>query len=473
MPELGKKLEHPVFRLVSEIGKETGLSVFVIGGYVRDLILGRPTSDIDIVVHGSGIEVAERLAGKLGNNAKVTVYKNFGTALVHFNDLNIEFVGARKESYRADSRKPLVEDGTLEDDQNRRDFTINALALSLNEKDFGTLVDPFNGMEDITNGIIRTPLEPGITFSDDPLRMMRAVRFSTQLDFAIEPSCLEAIEKNRERIRIVSKERITDELNKILLSKRPSDGFVLLSHTGLLKLVIPEVENLHGVEVVKNKGHKDNFFHTMQVLDKVAKKSENLWLRWAALLHDIAKPLTKKFIEGTGWTFYGHDTKGSKITASIFRDLRLPMNEKLQYVQKLISLHLRPAALTEDDVTDAAVRRLLFDAGNDIDDLMLLAEADITSKNLEKVKLFLQHFELLREKLREIEEKDKLRNWQPPISGDIIMGTFGIPPCKEVGIIKTAIREAILEGIIPNEYHAAFIYMCEEAKKIGLQKKNE
>jgi poly(A) polymerase len=473
MMNLAHKLTEPVFRTIGGLGGELNLPVFVIGGYVRDLILGRPSVDIDIVVHGSGIDFATVLSEKLGREGKVSVYKNFGTAALCYRGLDIEFVGARKESYRSDSRKPIVEDGTLEDDQNRRDFTINAMAVSLNNEDFGTLVDPFGGLSDLKNRIIRTPLEPGITFSDDPLRMMRAIRFASQLDFVVDPDCLDAISANHERIQIVSAERISDELNKILASERPADGIVMLSHTGLLGQFLPEVERLHGVEVVEKKGHKDNFFHTMQVLQKVAELSDNLWLRWVALLHDVGKPATKKFIEGSGWTFHGHDFKGSKMAATIFRNLHLPVNEKLKYVQKLIALHLRPAFLTEEGVSDSAVRRLLFDAGDDIDDLMILAEADITSKNMKKVEQLLSNFEELRNKLREVEEQDKLRNWQPPVSGAVIMDTFGLPPSREVGLIKTAIREAILDGIIPNEYEAAYKYMCEEAGKMGLKKNSK
>lgn len=469
--QLENKLTEPIFRLISGLGSELQVPVFVIGGYVRDLILDRPSVDIDIVVHGSGIDFATALAKKLGREGKVQIYKNFGTAALHYRGIDIEFVGARKESYRADSRKPIVENGTLEDDQNRRDFTINAMAISLNSEDYGRLVDPFNGIQDLEDKIIRTPLEPGVTFSDDPLRMLRAIRFASQLGFIIDPHCLDAISAHHERIAIVSGERITDELNKILLSPHPADGFVTLSHTGLLRHFLPELEDLHGVEVIEKKGHKDNFFHTMQVLDKVAARSDNLWLRWVALLHDVGKPPTKKFITGSGWTFYGHDARGGKMAATIFRRLHLPLNEKLKYVQKLIALHLRPASLTEEGVTDTAVRRLLFDAGDDIDDLMILAEADITSKNLKKVELFLSNFEELRSKLREVEEKDRLRNWQPPISGEIIMETFGLPPSREVGIIKTAIREAILEGIIPNDFQAAYDFMCMEAEKMGLKKK--
>jgi poly(A) polymerase len=461
----------PVLKLISGIAEESGVQAYVIGGYVRDLILKRPSKDIDIVVHGSGIELAEKVAAKLGKNKKVQYFKTFGTAMIQSDDLIIEFVGARKESYSSDSRKPAVEDGTLEDDQNRRDFTINALAISLNPSDLGCLIDPFHGMDDLKNKIIRTPLEPGITFSDDPLRMMRAIRFATQLDFTIEENCLQAIRDFAPRIGIVSMERVTDELNKILSSLKPSVGLRLLSESGLLKLIFPEFEALRGVDVVENLGHKDNFDHTLQVVDRISLKSDNLWLRWAALLHDTAKPVTKKFIEGTGWTFHGHEIRGGRMALSIFRQLRLPMNEKLKYVRKLISLHLRPASLTEEGVTDSAVRRLLYDAGEAIDDLMMLAEADITSKNHKKVKLYLQNFELLREKILEVEKKDKLRNWQPPVSGEVIMETFGIIPCREVGIIKTAIREAILEGVIPNNYEEAFEFMIKEGKKLGLQKK--
>lgn len=470
--EIKHELEAPLFRLIAATADEMGVEAFLIGGYVRDLLLDRPTNDIDIMVVGSGVQFAEAVAHKLPGKKQVQVFHNFGTAMIHHEGLDLEFVGARRESYRADSRKPLVEDGSLTDDQNRRDFTINAMAVRLNGKGYGRLEDPFGGLEDLQNRIIRTPLEPGITFSDDPLRMMRGIRFATQLDFAIEEGCYRAIRDNAERIRIVSAERITDELNKIILSPYPSQGFRQLSETGILKIIFPQLEALRGVDIVESLGHKDNFEHTLQVLDNISRRSENLWLRWAALLHDIAKPQTKRFIKGTGWTFHGHEFRGSKMATSIFRTLKLPMNEKLKYVQKLISLHLRPANLTEEGVTDSAVRRLLFDAGDDIDDLMLLAEADITSKNMTKVKNFMKNFELLRQTLVEVEEKDRLRNWQPPVSGEIIMETFGIPPSYEVGVIKNAIREAILDGRIPNEYDAAYQFMLEEGTKMGLKKKS-
>lgn len=470
--EIKKEIDSPLFRLIGSVADEMEIEAFLIGGYVRDLLLNRPTKDIDIMVIGSGVNFAQAVSQRLKGQKTVQIFHNFGTAMVHYAGMDLEFVGARKESYRADSRKPLVENGTLEDDQNRRDFTINAMAVRLNQKDFGTLIDPFNGMDDLSKGIIRTPLEPGITFSDDPLRMMRAIRFATQLDFTIEDECFRAIRDHAERINIVSAERITEELNKIILAPYPSQGFYQLSECGLLKLIFPQLEALRGVDVVEEMGHKDNFHHTLLVLDNISKSTENLWLRWAALLHDIAKPQTKKFIEGTGWTFHGHELRGSKMAISIFRSLKLPMNEKLKYVQKIISMHLRPASLTEEGVTDSAVRRLLFDAGEDIDDLMLLARADITSKNPNKVRAYLKNFEILAEKIREVEEKDRLRNWQPPISGELIMETFGIPPSYEVGLIKTAIREAILEGIIPNDFDAAYQFMLEEAKKMGLEKKS-
>ncbi len=470
--EIKEEIEKPLFRLIAKVADEMGIHAFLIGGFVRDLILHRPSADVDIMVLGSGVDFAEAVAAKLPGKKNVQVFRNFGTAMIHHNGLEIEFVGARKESYRSESRKPIVENGTLEDDQNRRDFTINAMAISLNGISYGSLIDPFGGVADLNDRIIRTPLEPGITFSDDPLRMMRAIRFATQLDFEITPQCFASIKKNKDRISIVSAERITDELNKIVLSPYPSQGFHLLSESGLLKIIFPQLEALRGVDIVESMGHKDNFHHTLMVLDNISRKTENLWLRWAALLHDIGKPSTKKFIDGIGWTFYGHELRGSKMTTQIFRDLKLPMNEKLKYVQKLVGLHLRPARLTEDGVTDSAVRRLLFDAGDEIDDLMMLAEADITSKNPAKVKMYLTNFELLREKLKEVEENDRIRNWQPPISGELIMETFDLQPSLQVGIIKTAIREAILEGTIPNDYKAAWEFMLEEAKKMGLTKKN-
>ncbi len=449
------------------------MRAFVIGGFVRDLFLKRDNKqDIDILVLGSGIDFAHEVARKIGGETSVKYYQNFGTAMLSFHGYKIEFVGARKESYRRNSRKPLVENGTLEDDQNRRDFTINAMAIDLSPSGYGNLLDPFNGMNDLAQKIIRTPLNPLITFSDDPLRMMRAIRFATQLKFSILPECYQAICENAERISIVSPERIIDELNLIIQSALPSRGFIMLDETGLLQLIFPEIIALKGSEVIDGKGHKDNFYHTLAVLDNVAAHSENLWLRWAALLHDIAKPQTKKFIQGTGWTFYTHEFKGYKMVPGIFKKLKLPLNDKMKYVAKMVLLHLRPIVLAEDVVTDAAVRRLLFEAGDEIDDLMLLCEADITSKNQSKVKRFLENFEIVRQKLKEIEEKDRLRNWQPPVSGELIMEAFGIPPSKEVGIIKETIKEAILEGEIPNEYEAAYERMLLEGKKLGLKTKH-
>ena len=457
------------FRTIGTVCDKAGVKGYVIGGYVRDCLLQRPCKDIDIVVTGDGIQLAELSAKALGSDIHVTVFKNFGTAMLKYGDWSIEFVGARKESYRSESRKPDVAAGTLEDDQKRRDFTVNALAIGLNGDDQGQLVDPFGGIRDLNNGILRTPLEPGITYSDDPLRMMRAIRFSTQLGFTIEEQSLKAISENNDRIRIVSMERISDELNKILLAPVPSVGFKLLFDTGLLHKFFPQMAALHGVEFVKGKGHKDNFYHTLQVVDNICKNTDNLWLRWAAVLHDIAKPATKRFEEGNGWTFHGHEDKGARMVPRIFAQLKLPQNEKMKYVQKLVLLHLRPIVLAQSIVTDSAVRRLLFEAGDDIDDLMTLCQADITSKNEMKVKKYLQNFELVKQKLIEVEEKDRVRNWQPPITGEMIMAAFDLKPGLEIGIIKNAIREAILDGIIPNDHAQAYQFMIEKGRELGLQ----
>jgi poly(A) polymerase len=464
-----KQLTHPVYEIASQVADELGISAYAVGGVVRDLVLGRKSKDIDIVVVGSGIAFANAVAKAISPHIEVSVFKNFGTARFRYADTEVEFVGARKESYRANSRKPIVEDGSLQDDLNRRDFTVNALAIPLNGPDKGEIIDCFGGMKDMEAKLIRTPLDPDVTFSDDPLRMMRAVRFASQLGFSIVPETFEAIKRNAARLEIISQERIIDEFNKILLSPQPSRGINMLKDAGLLQYFLPELLSLQGVEVINGRGHKDNYLHTMEVVDKIARVSNNLWLIWAAMLHDIAKPVTKRYDEKVGWTFHSHEFVGSKMVGKIFNRLKMPTNEKMKYVQKLVLLHLRPIALVEDIITDSAVRRLLFDAGDDIDDLMLLCEADVTSKNPEKVKRFMANFAKVRKKLEDIEEKDRLRNWQPPVDGLEIMETFGIGPSREVGIIKTAIREAILDGVIGNNHEEAYQLMLIEAAKLGLQ----
>ncbi len=471
MHNLKEHITHPVFSQIGRISDQEGIETYVVGGFVRDLILERKREhfDIDVVTVGSGIELATKVAASLRPGLKVSVFKNFGTAMFKFDDIDFEFVGARRESYQRESRKPFVEDGTLEDDQKRRDFTINALAICLNSNRFGELLDSFDGVRDIENKIIRTPLEPEITFSDDPLRMLRAIRFAAQLDFLIEDKTLEAIQTQCNRIEIVSRERVTDELNKIILSPKPSIGFKLLEKTGLLAIILPEIQKLKGRETKNGIGHKDNFYHTLEVLDRISKNTDNLWLRWSALLHDVAKPVTKRFDPRLGWTFHAHNFVGEKMLPSIFDRLKLPLNEKLKYVQKLVSLHMRPIVLSEEEVTDSAVRRLLCDAGDDIDDLMTLCEADITSKNPDKVSRFMSNFQLVREKLKDIEERDALRNFQPPITGEIIMETFSLPPGREIGIIKSAIKEAILEGEIHNNYDEAYQYMLAKGAELGLK----
>lgn len=472
---LNPLLKQDIFKIVGKAADELGYPTFIIGGYVRDIILERnQPKDIDFVCHGSGITLAKKVANLLNPVAKVQVFKNFGTAMLKFNDLELEFVGARKESYRKESRKPIVEDGTLEDDQNRRDFTINAMAIQLNNENFGKLVDPFSGLEDLKNKVLKTPLEPSITYSDDPLRMMRAIRFACQLQFTIEEPSLIAIKENAMRLSIVSQERITAELNKIILSKKPSIGFKLLFDTGLLHHFFPKMVALQGVEIIDKKSHKDNFYHTLEVLDNISLNTDNLWLRWAAILHDIAKPDTKKFDKKHGWTFHGHEFVGSKMVPSIFRQLKLPMNDKMKYVKKLVRLHLRPIVLSKAIVTDSAVRRLLSDAGDDIDDLMTLCDADITSKNTEKVKRYLENFKLVRKKIKLVEEKDQIRNMVLPLDGEEIIAFFGIKPGKAVGQIKNAIKEAILDGKIENDKEQATQLIIEIGKEIGLKPlKNE
>lgn len=460
--------ELRILHKVSDAAKALKMECFVVGGFVRDKLLGRDTKDADIVCNGDGIELAHEVAKRIHPVPPVSFFKNFGTAHLPFEGMDIEFVGARKESYRSDSRNPSVEPGTMEDDQRRRDFTINALAVNLTH-DFGTLVDPFNGVDDLHKKIIRTPLEPGQTFSDDPLRMMRAIRFATQLHFTIDPITWQGIVENAYRIEIVSQERITDELNKIIRASKPSIGFDLLYKSGLLKLIFPQMVDLAGAEYIDGLGHKDNFYHTLQVLDNIAQKTEDLWLRWAAILHDIAKPATKRFEAGHGWTFHGHEVVGGRMVPKIFTKLKLPQHDKMRFVKKLVELHLRPISLTKENITDSAVRRLLFDAGDDLESLMMLCEADITSKNKMKVKRFLSNFEMVRERLKEVEEKDRIRNWQPPVSGEEIMQVFGLTPCRHVGDIKNAIKDAILDGIIPNEREAAFAYMIEKAAELGLK----
>ncbi len=473
--DLSSFLQHKVFKVLANVAAREQVETYVVGGYVRDLLLygkNAAAKDIDIVVVGSGIKMAEKVRDSIDGEVYLAVYKNFGTALLKWDQTEIEFVGARKESYRSNSRKPMVENGTLEDDQNRRDFTINAMAISLNPGSFGTLLDPFNGIKHLQEKMIITPLNPGETFSDDPLRMLRGIRFATRLDFQIEQQTLAAISENRERIRIISQERITEELNKIIMCDSPGVGFKLLEYTGLLEIIFPELYLMKGVDEVDGQMHKDNFYHTLEVLDNITRKTDDLWLRWAALLHDIAKPRTRKFEPGTGWTFHAHEFIGAKMIPDLFRKMKLPLNEKMKYVQKMVLLHLRPIVLSQDVVTDSAVRRLIFDAGDNLEDLMTLCEADITSKNERRVKRHLQNFAIVREKILEIEDKDHVRNFQPPISGDDIQHVFGIEPSRPVGIIKNAIKDAILDGEIPNEFEAAYQKMIMLGKELGLRVQN-
>jgi poly(A) polymerase len=466
--QIKERFAAPIFKDISAAADEYGVECYVVGGYVRDIFLERPSNDIDVVVVGSGVGMAKALKKRLGRNARVSVFANFGTAQVKSGCYEIEFVGARKESYRHDSRKPIVEDGTLEDDQNRRDFTINAMAVCMNGDRFGEFIDPFGGMDDLKAGVIRTPLDPDITFSDDPLRMMRCVRFATQLNFFIDDATFDSLCRTKERIKIISAERITEELNKIIMSPLPSRGFVDLDRCGLLSIIFPELVALQGVETRRGIGHKDNFYHTLQVLDNVSKKSDNLWLRWAALLHDIGKPASKGWDAKGAWTFHNHNFLGEKMVPDIFERFKLPKNEKMKYVKKLVGLHMRPIVIADDEVTDSAVRRLLFEAGDDIDDLMTLCEADITSKNNERRQRFLNNFQLVRRKLVDLEERDRVRNFQPPVSGKEIMETFGLEPCAKVGSLKSSIKDAILDGVIPNEHDAARLYMLKKAASMGL-----
>ncbi|MEQ8470983.1 MAG: HD domain-containing protein [Marinoscillum sp.] len=464
---------NPIIHQVGEVAQSLSLESYIVGGYVRDLILERNSQDIDFVCVGSGIQLAKAVKEVLGKEAKLAVYKNFGTAAITYKEFDLEFVGARKESYRTDSRKPIVENGTLEDDQNRRDFTINALAISLNKKDFGALIDPFGGVEHLHQGIIKTPLEPEITFSDDPLRIMRAIRFATQLKFDIAPETFEAIVKQKERIKIISQERTSDELNKIILADTPSYGFKLLFTSGLLEIIFPEMAKLHGVKKINGKGHKDNFYHTLQVLDNITLDTNDLWLRWSAILHDIAKPATQRFHDKAGWTFHGHEDMGARWVPKIFKRLKLPLNDRMKYVQKLVRLHLRPIALVNEKVTDSAIRRLLYEAGDDIDDLMTLCRADVTSKNMDRVRKYQANFKRVEKKIKEVEERDHVRNFQPPVSGEEIIEVFGIEPSREVGEIKNAIKEAILEGTIKNDHDEAFDLMLKVGKSMGLSPKSK